>query len=232
MLNNIGFPYVVRCLILATLPVLAMAQTRRPFIRAMGEGVVSVRPDQVKINANITTIADSALASSEQNATRTTEVLERLRAVIGTAGEMRTVGYSVSPNYRYPQGGGNPILTGYTTNNSIEVTSPDLGAAGRIIDTATNAGATTVSGLRFSLKDPNPTHAQALRLATQQARMQAEAIASGLGGRLGPVVSVEETSAVRVVLPPDARAGAATTTPIETGMVEVHASVVIEVELQ
>ena len=56
----------------------------------------------------------------------------------------------------------------------------------------------------------------------------------GLGMRLGSIVSAEESSAVRAVTATDNRGGtaASTPTPVETGMVEVRATVVVEIELQ
>jgi hypothetical protein len=91
-----------------------------------------------------------------------------------------------------------------------------------------------VAGLRFGLKDPGPATIQALRAATQQARTHAEAIATGLGVRLGAIVSAEEASAVRVSMLDNrlaTTAAAANPTPVEPGNVEVRATVVLELEL-
>jgi uncharacterized protein YggE len=221
-------------LALMVAPIDAQVAVRRPFVRAAGEGVVSARPDQVKVNIGVTTQADTAQASAEQNAARSNTVLAALRQLLGANAEIKTVSFSISPNYRYPQGGGTPTLLGYTTSNVVEVTVADATVAGRVIDTATQAGANTVGGLRFALRDPAPARSQALRLATQQARANAESIALGLSARLGPVVSAEEASAVRSVAATDVRvtAGAPAATPVESGMVEVRATVILEVELQ
>lgn len=216
------------------MPLRGQVVSQRPFVRAAGEGVVSVRPDQVKINVGVTTQAETAQASAEQNAARTGVVLNALRQLLGANADIKTVSYSVTPNYRYPQGGGTPTLLGYTTANVVEVTVADATVAGRVIDTATQAGANTVTGLRFTLRDSAQARSQALRLATQQARSNAESIAMGLGMRLGSIVSAEESSAVRAVTATDNRGGtaASTPTPVETGMVEVRATVVVEIELQ
>jgi uncharacterized protein YggE len=226
---------IVPVLVLAfAMPLRGQVTARRPFVRALGEGVVPVRPDQVKINVGVTTQAETAQASAEQNAARTGAVLNALRQLLGANADIKTVSYAVTPNYRYPQGGGTPTLLGYTTANVVEVTVADATVAGRVIDTATQAGANTVTGLRFTLRDSAPARSQALRLATQQARSNAESIAMGLGLRLGAIVSAEEGSAVRAVTATDSRTGAvaATPTPVETGMVEVRATVVVEIELQ
>ncbi|MFN7924880.1 MAG: SIMPL domain-containing protein [Bryobacteraceae bacterium] len=208
---------------------------QRPTVRASGEGVISVRPDQVQISVGVTTTGQTAEGSANENAEKVTAVLAALRGLLGPAADIRTVGYSVTPNYRFPQGGGIPTLLGYTTNNTVRVTTADLSSAGKIIDAATKAGATTVSGISFALRDPNPQRLQALRLATQQARSFAEAIAQGLGGRLGNVLAADEAVVARASAldrtPTAVAGGAATTTPVESGLIEVRATVVVEAEL-
>jgi uncharacterized protein len=211
--------------------VLASAQTttpRRTFVRATGEGVVSIKPDQMKLTVSVITQADTADQAAQDNATRAAAVISAVQKILGAGGDVRTIGYSVYPNYR--QGtGGSSVISGYTASNTIEATTGDLSIPGRIIDTAVQAGASTIGGLSFGLKDPQPAHAAALRLATQTAQANATSIASGLNLHVGSVISAQEASAVQ----PVAVAGfaAASTTPILTGMVESRASVVLEVEL-
>ena len=218
----------------ALLTIVSQAQTvvRKPFIRASGEGVVSYQPDQMKLAISVVTQADTAQQAADDNATRSTTVIAAVKNLLGSKGDLRTTSYSVNPVYKYATNGA-ATLIGYTATNSIEVTTTDLGIAGRLIDVGVQAGASTVGGIRFGLKDPQPARQTALKLATQQARASADAIASGLNAKLGAVVSVEESSAVGSVTSNrvDSTAGGAAVTPVETGMVEVRASVVIEVEL-
>ena len=58
----------------------------------------------------------------------------------GDSGTVKTVGYSVSPNYTFAKTA-QATLTGYTVTNSIQVTLNDLTITGKVIDTATQAGA-------------------------------------------------------------------------------------------
>jgi hypothetical protein len=198
-------------------------------VRAVGEAVVSVRPDQVKIQIGVVSQAATAQEAAAQNSTQVEAVLAQLRAVLGVSADIRTIAYSVTPNYRYAQGAP-PVLTGYTVSNTVEVTSADLAIVGRVIDAATQAGANNVQSLRFGLKDPEPVRAQALAAAARQARAHAEAIASGLSARIGAVLSAEEGAVISIRVP-DARETTATQTPIEAGQVEVRATVTIQAEL-
>lgn len=210
-------------------PSLLTAQTQRRYIRAYGDASVSVRPDQARISASIITTAQTAQEAGSLNATRTSAVIDQLRALLGANADIRTAGYSLSPNYNYPRDSA-PVLTGFTATNSLTVTVNEINAAGRVIDTAIQAGATRVDGLRFGLRDEEPARAQALRSAGQKARAKAEAIAMGLNVHLGAVLSAEEGVAVRAVGADRAVAG--TVTPVEPGMLEVQATVTLDVEIQ
>lgn len=217
---------------LVLLSSLAPAQAqRRPVIRATADASASGAPDQVKVSVGVLTRAATAQDAAAQNAALTSTVIAQLKQAAGSGSEVKTISYSLSPNYNYPPGG-QPILVGYSASNTVEVTTSDLNAAGKIIDTGIQAGANTVNGLSFGMKDPQPMQAQALRLAAQKAKANAEAIASGLGVRIGAVMIAEQGSSIRVVNT-DVRAGAAPspTTPVEPGLVVVSATVSVEVEL-
>ncbi|MBL0159427.1 MAG: SIMPL domain-containing protein [Bryobacterales bacterium] len=221
---------LVSCIALLLAMALQAPAQRGPFIRASGEGVVSFKPDLMKLSVTVSNQADTAQQAADENATRSTAVIDAIKKLLGASADLRTVSYSVNPVYTYPSGG-QPRLTGYQASNSLEVTTTDLSIAGRLIDTAVAAGANNIGGIRFGLKDPQPARQLALKLATQQARGAAEAIASGLNAKLGVIVSVEEASAVRAISGLAGGASAAVTTPVETGTVEVRANVVIEAEL-
>ena len=207
----------------------AMHAQSRPFVRVSGQGSVSVRPDQFKLSISINTQAATAQEASDMNATQTDAAIAKIKAVLGGTGDLRTIGYSVNPVYRTNTNP--PVITGYSATNSLEITSNNLSLAGRIIDTATQAGVTTVSGLRFLIQNSEPPRLAAMKLATQQARTRADALASGLSMRVGAILSIEETS---VALPGPIRAGVAltpTATPIDPGTLDVTASVTFEAEI-
>jgi uncharacterized protein YggE len=211
----------------------AQSVGNRPFVHASGEGIVSIRPDQMKLNVGVTTQARTAQEAVDTNATLVSQVLIALRQLLGPNADLKTINFAVTPNYRYPQGGGQPEITGYTASNTIEVTTSDLTLSGRIIDAATQAGANQVTNLRFLLKDSEPAKSQALKAATQQAKAHAEAIAQGLGIQLGAVLAASEGFSTQYIPGPlDRGAGAtAATTPVETGMLEVRATVSLDMEI-
>lgn len=212
-----------------------MAQTpvtTRRSIQATGEATVRATPDQAQLSVGVITQAATAQEAASQNATQTDAVINQLKSILGAGADIKTIGYSLTPNYKYPQGGGIPTLTGYTASNTVQVTTGNLSLLGRLIDAANNSGANNIGGLNFGLRDPEPLKAQALAQAAKVARTHADAIANGLNVKLGGVLMAQEGAEIRpLAVERMGVAAGATTTPIQTGTVEVHATVTIDVEI-
>lgn len=204
-----------------------------PFVRTTGEAVVTAQPDRAQIDIGVVTQAETSQAAVSQNAQKVEATLARLRSLLGANADIKTVSYAVSPNYRYPKEGGEPTIAGYTAMNIVRVTLDDLAQVGRVIDTATQAGANRVQNLRFTLKNEAAVQTQALREAARQARQKADALASALNLNIVRVLSVEESSPVVVPVRDVmfARTEAAST-PIEPGTIEVRATVTLTVEIR
>ena len=204
--------------------------TVRRSIRAAGEASVTTTPNQARIAVGVITQAATADEASTRNANQVSGVLAQLRALLGAAADIKTISYSLTPNYTSPRDGTPSVISSYTAANTVQITTGDLSAIGRVIDTAIQAGANRVTSLQFGLRDEEPLRAQALRSAAGRAKAHADAIAAGLGVRTGAILSAEEGTAIRTTL--DTRVSAAgPTTPVEPGLVSVHATVSIEVEI-
>jgi uncharacterized protein YggE len=183
-------------LLLALLaPVLAWSQQQAavPSVRASAEAVVYAKPDRARIDIGVATQATTAQAAATQNAAKAQTVIEKLRAAIGGNGQVEHVGYSLSPDYRYPEHA-RPVLVGFTATSAVAVTTQDLALVARMIDVATAVGATDVRQVRFSAKNVTAARSDAIRQATRIARGYAEALAAAQGVKLGRVLSLEEAA--------------------------------------
>jgi uncharacterized protein YggE len=207
---------------------LAAAQAQPQTVQAVGTATVSGQPDQVKVDIGVTTIASTAQDAAAQNATQMSAVQNQVRMVLGSAADIKTIGYSITPNYR--PSSSPPLLTGYTATNTIEVTAADTASIVKVIDSVGQVGATNIQSLRFTIADDTPLRLQALSAAAKQAMGHAQAIAGGLGLKVGNVIAAQEgvsvTPIVNTVTPV-----AATPTPIEPGLVVVSATVTISAQL-
>ena len=201
-------------------------------VRTMGEATVTARPDRAQIDVGVVTQADTSQTAVQQNAQKLESTLARLRQLLGVGADIKTISYSVTPNYRYPAQGGDPTITGYTATNVVRVTLDDLTKVGSVIDTAVQGGSNRIQNLRFMLKDEAPVRAQALREAAIQARASSTALAGALGLNVVRVLSVTEGGSPIVPVRDVAFARQeAASTPIEPGTIEVTASVVLTVEV-
>jgi uncharacterized protein YggE len=209
---------------------------RPPSVTANGEAVITVEPDQAEIDIGVVSQAKSAPDAARENADKVGRVLAAVKKVIGTADEVKTVSYSLNPNYRYPQGG-KPEIVGYTATNVLRVRMGALAHVGKLIDGAMQAGANTMQRLTFTLKDEQSAQLQALRLASAKAKAKADEIAGALGLRVVKILAViEGDRGVRPILMPQARgvqmeALAAAPTPVESGTIEVRSSVTLTAEV-
>lgn len=219
------------CALLIVLAYSAVAQTTpRSTVQATGDGSVSVTPDQARINVSVVTQAANAQDAANQNAGIATTVIGQLTQVLGESGSVKTVNYSITPIYQNSPNQPS-TLTGYSVTNSIQVTLNDLTITGKVIDTATQAGASRIDSLQFSLKDDSAARSQALSAATRKAKSKAEAIAASVGLRTGAIFLIQESGAI---LPLGVFTGAPTsvlTTPVQPGQLTVTANVTMSVEL-
>lgn len=213
----------------------AMQQSLPPSIRTMGEATLTVKPDQARIDIGVVTQAEHAQPAAVENAQKLETALAELRKLLGPEADIKTISYSLTPNYRYPKQGGTPTITGYTATNTVQVKTNDLSQIGKIIDIATQSSANRIDSLRFTLKDEQAVYTQALSDATARAKAKAEAMASALGLRIVRVLAAEEGGLPpRPILARTMEARAAPTvaeTPVEPGTIEVRATVGLTVEI-
>jgi uncharacterized protein YggE len=198
-------------------------------IQASGSASISVQPDQATLTAGVVTQATTAQDAATQNATMTSAMIKALTGVLGTKGTIQTIYYSLSPRYSNGSTNQPPAIIGYTASNTVQVVTNDLNLVGPLIDAANQAGGNNIGGPTFGLQNPEPTRQQALAAASKQALAHASAIASGLGAKIGSVISAQEGSNVTPIVAgaPTAAAG----TPIQTGTVNVSATVTVTVAM-
>jgi uncharacterized protein len=221
-----------RLLLLLLFGIPVCAQTSAPSVQAQGSASINVAPDQAQLTISITTNGATAQAAGQQNASAAAAVISALQKAVGSSGTIATVSYSVSPQYSNGTPSAPPMIVGYSATITEQLTLTDLTLIGTAIDTANQAGATNVGGLTLGLQNPEPSLEAALSAAAKQALAHASAIATGLGGKTGAVISAQEATSYTPVAVLAGVAGGAAATQIQTGPVSVSASVTVTVQLQ
>jgi uncharacterized protein YggE len=198
-----------------------------------GTAVLRRAPDQAFVVVTVETRAKSPRDVQAQNAALTTTVRSKLGASV-PSDAIRTLGYHVEPEVDYVDG--RRVPRGYVARNTIEVRIDDIARTGEILDTAIQAGATSVGGVRFELKDRSGAEREALRLAVADARERANAAAAGVGRAVDRVLRIEEhvhDSPLRPMPTAFARAAdASVVTPVEPGTIEIRAQAVVTVSMK
>jgi hypothetical protein len=206
-----------------------------PFLEVSGFAQVFVPSDRARLNFAVVTEAATAAEAAAQNSVQMEATIRALRAT-GAAGlQIESWGYDLQPRYaRQTTPDQPPRIVGYQAVNNVRVTTDDVSAVGALIDAGVSAGANRVTSLQFEARNTDAARAAALRQAVQNARSQAEAMASALGVPLGPAIEVHG-GAQAPVPPPmpymrDMQAAMAPT-PIEAAEQGVSAQVTIKYRL-
>jgi uncharacterized protein YggE len=177
-------------------PGMTTAANEGPVIVTTGEGVVKATPDRVWVTIAAESRAKSPREAQRANADAMKAVLDKLKAMSLPADAIRTSGYDLQPQFDYVSG--RQSLREYLARNTVEVRVDDVSHAGEVLDAAVGSGATSVSGVRFDLKDRSGAEREALKKAVADARGRADAAAAGAGMRVDHVVRIEEQ---RVMMP-------------------------------
>ena len=216
------------------LPVLAQTPSTVSSIRVTGASIVTANPDRARVDVGVVTQAPQSQVAVSQNARSFNAVMASLRKAFGAGTDIKTLTYSLTPDFQYHSSGSAPTITGYTATNVARVTIDDLDKIGQVIDVATQAGANRVPNIQFTLRDEQAVRSQALREAAVKARAEADTLAAALGLKVNRILTVEEGGPVAVPVREVmfARAEAASSgTAIQPGMIEVNANVTLTVEV-
>lgn len=172
----------------------------RAVVAAEGTGEVTLRPDRATVSVTVRTIAQQPAQASSRNQETAAAVTAALEALDLEPDSLRLTGVRVGPNREYtPEG---PRDDGYFAERSLRVTTDDLADVGRIIEAAVGAGATQIDHIAYSSSEESAARREALTLAVEKARGDAEVVASAAGGGLGAVIllSTQDVSVPRPML--------------------------------
>src|SRR5690349_18656649 len=122
-------------------------------IRVTGTSTVTVNPDRARVDVGVVTQAPQSQIAVSQNARTFNDVMSSLRKTFGPNADIKSLSYSLNPDFQYHVSGGQPTISGYTATNVARVTVDDLSKIGDVIDVATKAGANRVPSIQFALRD-------------------------------------------------------------------------------
>ena len=140
---------------------------------------------------NVQTEGQTAANASDKNTEIVSKMKNSLMAIGFDEDEIKTQSFSVYPDYDWASG--TQRIKGYTASHVIVVEIPisEKEKIGRVIDAGINAGAgINYINYELSKENQNKYKIEAIKTATQDATVKAQAIAQGSGTKLGKLVSI------------------------------------------
>ncbi len=156
-----------------------------------GTANIDATPNLIGIYFNIQTNGETSLEAKDAN----NEIFNNLVAELAIQGfdrsELKTQNFNIYPDYEWINGKRED--NGYIATHSLklELSSDDFDKVSEVIDAGVNSG-TGINYINFELSQELQSQykAEALELASKDARVKAEAVASGFDKKVGRLVSV------------------------------------------
>ncbi|MCU1362870.1 MAG: hypothetical protein JWM55_698 [Acidimicrobiaceae bacterium] len=194
-------------------------------ISVTGSGTASGEPNTMSFQVGVQTVAVNAKAALEHNNAKMKALEASLLSNGVTKKNLQTTGLNV-----YQNTNNRGAVTGYTVQDSLNVTTHDLQKAGALLGAAAKSVGNDIqlSGVTFSISNQSAVLAQARAAAMRNAHTEATQIARGGGTTVGHIVRVtdEENTGSGIVLPfAEAAAKTASSVPIESGSQSVNVQV-------
>lgn len=155
-----------------------------------GTSSIKVVPDLVSINFNIEGKGQTMQEAKDQSAQVYDDFKTKMIGLGFKEEELKTTNYNVYENYEWT--GSRSVQNGYISSQQIvlEISLNDSKKAGDAISQGIDAGA-RVSYMEYKLttESQNKYKAEAMKLAAQDAKSKAEAVAQGFGKKVGKLIS-------------------------------------------
>ncbi len=206
-----------------------------PTVVTTGEATMTVAPDVAWVQMAVEGRAKKTIDAQNVAAQGMTALQTALKTLSLPADAIRTTGYSLQEDWDYSNN--QRTLRGFVARNTIEVRVDDLSKLGTVFDAAGSSGATSVSGLRFDVKNRATLELDLLKRAVADGLSRAGAIAAGARQTLGGIQRIQEqrlsgSAPVRSFAVAGGGRGGAMETPVTPGEIEIRAQVTLSVYLK
>jgi uncharacterized protein len=173
---------------LATAAVPALADQAAPrTVSVSGQGEVTAQPDMARVTLGIE--ARRPVLNEARSAV--TAAVDRVLAVARDLKidpkYVNATRLQVQPEYNWNDKDRKQVLLGYVVSRQVDVELRDLDQLGALLERAVSAGANQVGGAALDSTHRKELERQAMTLAVQDARQNAEVLARAAGVELGAV---------------------------------------------
>lgn len=162
-------------------------------IAVSAEGKVTVSPDIATLSFSVISEGADPEQLQADNTDRINAALEFVKSEGVEAKDIKTAGYNLSPRYEYNEETRKTVISGYVLTQSVAVKIRDLTKVGKIFGGLPSKGVNEISGLAFSVEDPDKFLNEARKEAFEKALAKAKLMARYNNARLGSVLTFNES---------------------------------------
>ncbi len=176
-------------------------------ITVAGKGEAFTVPDIAEFSFSVVKEAKTVPEAQKQ----ATDASNAILAYLKTAGiedkDVKTIDYSVNPQYEWQTAAaqicrqgycppeGKQVLIGYQVNQSVSVKVRKIDDAGKLLSGVGEKGATNISGIQFTVDEPEKVEREARQKAIADAKTKADALAKDLGVKIVRIVQYSDSGA-------------------------------------
>ena len=182
----------VACLLFAFPAASQESKPQVPRVMTTGTATVKVPAERARLTIGVTAKAPKAKDAGAKAAALMNAVRDALVALGFDRSALLSAGYSVSAQ-EDPE---SRAIRTYAAASSLSAELKDLSQLGTVVDAVLAAGATDVSEIEFTAKDPEAARDKALEKAFRQARRDAEVLARAAGRPLGVLLLASTEHAI------------------------------------
>jgi uncharacterized protein YggE len=215
------------------------AQSANPrTLTVSGTGVAYLTPDIAYISIGAHTENSDAATAVSSNNTNSQKVIDALKKFGIADKDIQTTNFSIYPQQQFDNQGKATGEINYVVDNTVFVTVRDLSKIGNLLDNVVQAGANSINSIQFDVTDRTKALADARQAAINDAKAQAQEVASAAGVTLGAVQSIDLTGGSTPPLPfYQAKAAgpvaeAAASVPVNPGQLTVTINVNVVYQIQ
>lgn len=160
------------------------------------EGKTVAKPDIAQFSFSIVTSGPDLEKVAKENNERLAQAIDYVKGEGVGADDIKTTQYNLYPKYEYDETRRVSHISGYELTQSVLVKiknlEENLGKVSKILGGLPELGVNQVSGVSFSVEDPEELLAKARKEAFEKAKTKAKEMAKSSGVSLGKVVSFND----------------------------------------
>jgi len=190
-INTLIIVIAVIIVSLIILPYIGENPSEENTVEVQGTNSLKVNPDLVSVYFNVETKADTSEEAENLNSEKTENLTQEIIDLGFNEEDLKTENYNIRPNYEYDNGKRERV--GYIASHSLKISfsSNKTDLIGKVIDAGAESGA-GISYISFELSQElrQASKSEAIKLASQDARIKAESIAQGFDKSIGDLKQV------------------------------------------